>query len=95
MQKTVAANRSFNRCVRKGAKMQILEYLFGVLLFCGVFFVGQLMAQCGLNWQNQLKHRETVRNFFLYTGRILQVVGFAWAFVDGVGVLVLGSALIF
>lgn len=69
--------------------MRILEYLSGALFFCGVYFLGQWMAQHSQNWEKRLQHRVFVRRFFLYAGRIFQVVGAVWAFLDAVAVMVL------
>lgn len=69
--------------------MRILEYLFGVLLFYGVFYLGQWMTRHSHEWEIRLQHRVIVRKFFLYAGRIFQVVGAVWAFLDAVAVLVL------
>jgi len=69
--------------------MRILEHLSGVLLFGGVYFLGQWMAQHGRDWEIRMQHRVFLRKFFLYAGRTFQVVGAVWAFLDAVAVMVL------
>ncbi|HWA93401.1 MAG TPA: hypothetical protein VG844_02280 [Terracidiphilus sp.] len=75
--------------------MRVFEYLLGVLAFCGLFALGRLMTARGQRWENELQHRVAMRKFFLYGGRIFQVVGLVWGFLDAVAVVVLGSAISF
>ncbi len=75
--------------------MRVLFYLLGVLAFCGLFWLGRLMTARGQRWEDELEHRVAVRKFFLYGGRIFQVVGLVWGFLDAVAVVVLGSTIAF
>ncbi|HUV70052.1 MAG TPA: hypothetical protein VMW15_10350 [Terracidiphilus sp.] len=58
--------------------MHILKYLLGVVFFCGVFLLGKLIVDHDRRWANTLLHKpapsEGLRKFFLYCGRIFQVV---------------------
>ena len=73
--------------------MLALQYLLGVILFCGVFQVGKLMAKQSHTWADFSPRRilqpENVEKVFLYGGRIFQVVAVVWGFLDAVSVLVL------
>ena len=75
--------------------MRVLWYLLGVLAFCGLFALGRLMTARGQRWEDAHQHGRGVRKIFLYGGRIFQVVGLVWGFLDAVAVLVLGTAISF
>lgn len=79
--------------------MRVLEYLLGVLFFCGVYLLGRWMTRQSQRWDHTaaqtLARHTSVRKFFLYGGRIFQVVGVIWGFLDAVSVLVLGLGLAF
>ncbi len=73
--------------------MLALNYLFGVLLFCGVFLLGKLMANQSYRWEAAAARHALlpggVGRIFLYGGRIFQLVAVVWGFLDAVSVLVL------
>ena len=73
--------------------MLALQYLLGVLLFCGVFQLGKLMTKQSQKWADSSSRRllypGSVAKIFLYGGRICQVVAVVWGFLDAVSVLVL------
>jgi len=73
--------------------MLALQYLLGVILFCGVFQLGRLMTRLSQKWADssprRIPHPESVEKVFLYGGRIFQVVALVWGFLDAVSVLVL------
>ncbi|MDE3201067.1 MAG: hypothetical protein KGN79_09105 [Acidobacteriota bacterium] len=75
--------------------MRVLFYLLGVLAFCGMFWLGRLMTARGQRWEDENQHGAGTRKIFLYGGRIFQVVGLVWGFLDAVAVVVLGSAISF
>ncbi len=73
--------------------MLTLQYLLGVILFCGVFQLGRFMTKKSHAWADfsarRILHPESVEKVFLYGGRIFQVVAVVWGFLDAVSVLVL------
>jgi hypothetical protein len=73
--------------------MLALEYLLGVILFCGVFLLGDLMTEQSHRLSGSPARSpfppESVRRILLYAGRIFQLVAVVWGFVDAVSVLVL------
>lgn len=73
--------------------MLALQYLLGVMLFCGVFLLGKLMTKQSQKWvdssSRRILHPESVGKVFLYGGRIFQVVAVVWGFLDAVSLLVL------
>ena len=73
--------------------MQIMQYLLGVVFFCGVFLLGKWMADRG-----RQRDRESLPSpaptggmgkFVHYSGRICQAVAVVWGFLDAVSVMVL------
>lgn len=73
--------------------MPALQYLLGVLLFCGVFQLGKFMTKQSESWADsplrRIIHPESAGKIFLYGGRVFQVVAVVWGFLDAVSVLVL------
>lgn len=76
--------------------MLVLKYLAGVLVFCGVFFLGKSMIEHSNGWASAFARRDcqfeasvTQRKIFIYSGRIFQLVAVIGAFIDAVSVLVL------
>jgi hypothetical protein len=76
--------------------MRILRYLLEMAFLCGVFEVGNLIIDHDRSWARALKNLlhssapdDGLYNFFLYGGRIFQVVAAVWAFLDAVAVMVL------
>jgi len=73
--------------------MLALQYVLGVVLFCGIFQLGRLMTRQGQKWADspsrRVLHPKRVGKIFLYCGRIFQVVAVVWGFLDAVSVLVL------
>ncbi len=76
--------------------MMILKYLLGVVLFFGVFQVGKWMIALSRRWESApdlaIASHTRVSKFFLWSGRLVQVVAVIWGFLDAVSVLVLGLA---
>jgi hypothetical protein len=76
--------------------MLVLKYFVGVLIFCGVFFLGKSMIEHSKGWASTLMLRNHQmepslgqRKIFVYSGRIVQLVALVGAFIDAVSVLVL------
>lgn len=76
--------------------MRTFKYFLGVVLFVGVFLLGKLMIMLSQKWSvapsSSLASRPELGKFFLYGGRIIQVVAVIGGFLDAVSVLVLGLA---
>lgn len=76
--------------------MLILKYLLGIVFFCGVFALGNLIINHDRSWAVSLRklfHRSApadgMCSFFRYCGRTFQVVAAVWGFVDAVAIMVL------
>lgn len=75
--------------------MRILSHLLNIALFCGIFFIGKLMIARNHQWADALVHTpkkaHEVSKFFLYSGRIFEVMGVIVGGLDGVAVVLLVS----
>ena len=77
--------------------MHALKYFVGVVFFCGIFLLGKLMVQNSPKWANALQlsypsvARKRTQLFFVYAGRILEVVALMWGFLDAISVLLLAT----
>ena len=77
------------------AQMRILGHLLNILIFCGIFLLGKLMAYQNRRWAAAISHNpgtvQDMSKFFLYGGRTFEVLGAVAGGVDGIAIVVLGS----
>lgn len=76
-----------------GGSMDLIEYLLGVVFFCGVFRLGRWMADQDRKPNRILLPSPALSGYMCkfvhYSGRVFQVVAVVWGFLDAVSVMVL------